>query len=116
MASLSWAQRGAGGVDGDAVGLEGVEHLRRHVLVVEGDHVAVLREGPHRLEVGVLADGRAGDDERRRRRVALGEHRQLDAERDGGALHHAGELAAADDADDGESSGGALRLAHVGQA
>ena len=118
IASLSWAklQGGAGRVDGDAVGLERLEDGRRHVLVVEGDDVAVLGEGAHRLEVGVLADGRARHDEGGGGGVALGEHRQLDAELDGRALHHAGELSAADDADDGESSGGALRLAHDAQA
>ena len=103
-------------MDGHPVGLERLEHGRRHVLVVEGDDVAVPREGAHRLEVGVLTDRRARHDEGRCRGVALGEDRQLDAQLDGGALHHAGELSAADDADDGESSGGALRLAHDAQA
>ena len=85
------------------------------MLVVEGDDVAVTGELEHRLEVGVVPHRRARHDERCRGGVALGEHRQLDAELDGRALHHAGQLSAADDADDGKSSGGALRLAHASQ-
>jgi len=103
-------------VQGHAVGLEGLEDVRWHVLVVEGHDVAVLGEGPDRLVVGVLTDGRARHDEGGCSGVALGQHRELDAELDGRALHHAGELAAADHADDGKSSGGALGLAHDRQA
>ena len=90
--------------------------LRRHVLVVEGDDVAVLGEGPDRVEVGVLPHRRARDDERSSGRVALGEDRELDAQLHGRALHHARELSAPHDTDDGKSSGGALRLAHAAQA
>ena len=39
---------------------------------------------------------------------SLGEDGQLDAELDRRPLHHPGQLAATDDTDDGEASGGAL--------
>ena len=108
---LGEVQRGAARVHGDAVVLEGLQDVGRHVLVVEGDDVARGGEGPHGLEVGVVPDRGAGHDERRGGALALGEDRELDAELDRRALHHPGELAAADDADDGESTGGTLGLA-----
>ena len=55
------------------------------------------------------ADRRGRDHQRGGRVGRLGEHAQLDAELDGRARHHAGQLAAADDADHGESAGGTLR-------
>ena len=96
---------------GHAVVLEGLEDVGGHVLVVEGDDVARGGEGPHGREVGVVPDRGARHDERRRGALALGEDRELDAELDRRTLHHAGELPAADHADDGESTGGTLRLA-----
>ncbi|HET6165468.1 MAG TPA: ATP-grasp domain-containing protein, partial [Marmoricola sp.] len=44
------------GADGDAVGLERVQVLGRHVLVVERDHLAAVGDQPERGEVGVVAD------------------------------------------------------------
>jgi len=44
--------------------------------------------------------------------AARDEHPQLDAERDRGGDHHAGQLATTHDADNREASGGAFRLGH----
>jgi len=51
----------------DAIGLERREDLSGYVLVVEGDDVALPGESAHRLDVGVVAHGRGGDDQGRRR-------------------------------------------------
>ena len=77
---------------------------RRDVLVVEGDHVAALRESC------AARRGRCGRRSRRRRppgRPASsrrrGEHPQRLAERDRGLMGHPGQLPAADHADHGQS-------------
>ena len=72
------------------------EHLLRHVLVVEGDHVDISREGEHRRGVPVVAHRGRGEGGRGVRR--LGEHAEVDAQSDRRGDHHARQLAAADDA------------------
>ena len=81
------------------------QHVRRHLLVVEGHDVALLREREDRLEVGVRAHRGRGDDQGRARVGRLGEHAQREPELGGRAGAHPGELPSPDDADDGESSG-----------
>ena len=89
----------------DPLGDEQVEHVGGDVLVVEGDDVAVLGEGVHGLGLGVVADRRAGHDERGAGVVGLGEHAQGHPQLGGGPGAHPGELATTDDADDREASG-----------
>ena len=96
----------------DALGHEEVQDVRGHVLVVEGHDVAVLGEGVHGIRLGVVADGRAGDDERGAGVVRLGEDAQRHPELGRGAGTHPGQLATPDDADDGEPSGGATWGGH----
>ena len=114
IASLSWAKtRAAGlGCSDDAVGLQRGEDVGRDVLVVERHDVAGAGEGAHRLEVGVAPDRRGRDDEGGRGIRRLGQHGEGDRQADGGWLAHPRQLATADDADDGKSSGGALRRRH----
>ena len=57
-------------------------------------------------------DRRGRDDQRGRGVRGLGQHGEGHRQPDGGRLAHPGQLATADDADDGESSGGALRRRH----
>ena len=82
---------------------ECTEVFGRHLLVVEGHHVAALGEPLQRLEVGLVADLGAGHDLGGAVRAVAGQHPQRDAELDGRPRHHAGELSTADDADDRES-------------
>ena len=77
-----------------------------HVLVVEGDDVAALGERAQRGEVGVLAVPHVGGDERGAVVRALGEHAQRLAEGDRGLVGHAGQLAAAHHADNGQTGPG----------
>ena len=99
------------GSAGVPLGLERPQVLGRHVLVVERDDRDVGDDGPQVVEVGVVADPVVGDDLGGRDVGALGEQPDADAEADGGLLHHAGELAAADDGQIG--LGGWLRLRHA---
>ena len=79
------------------------EVFGRHVLVVEGHHVAALGESAQRLEVGLVADLGAGHDLGGTVAAVAGQHPQRDAELDRRAGHHPGQLSASDDADDRES-------------
>ena len=63
-------------------------------------------------DVGVVPDRRRGDDERGRGDVGLGEDAEGEAQLGGRTGTHPGELAAADDADDGEAPGGSGRRGH----
>ena len=85
------------GPHGDPGVDERVQHVLRHVLVVEGDDVDLAGEGEHGLGVGVVADAVGG--ERRGHAVGLGEHPEFDAELDRRGNHHPGELPAADHTD-----------------
>ena len=97
-------ERGRAGPDGDAVGLELLEDRRRHVLVVEGQDVAAAGERRHGGRVAVVADRRTGHD-LRGGVVRVGrEHPEPEAERDRRRLHHPRQLAAADDAHEGETA------------
>ncbi len=69
-------------------------------------------EGEHGLGVGVRPHGRARHDEGRARVLGLREHAEGQPELGGGAGAHPGELATADDADDGKASGRAARGGH----
>ena len=99
-------------MDGRPGGDECLEHLGGDVLVVEGDDVAGRREAEDGIGVGVRADRRAGHDEGGAGVGGLGEDAQRDAELGRRAGAHPGELAATDDADDGEPSGGAAWGGH----
>ncbi len=93
------------GPDRDAVGLEGVQVLGGHVLVVEGDDRAAGGDGAQRVEVAVVADQLVGDHLRRGDALGLGEQAQRQPQRDGGLRHHPGQLAAADDGEGGSAVG-----------
>ena len=93
-------------MDGGAGGDEGLEDLRGDVLVVEGDDVAGRGEPEDGVDVGVRTDRRAGHDEGGAGVRGLGEDAQRDAELGRRSGAHPRELAATDDADDGEPSGG----------
>ncbi|GAA3130444.1 hypothetical protein GCM10020001_060510 [Nonomuraea salmonea] len=88
------------GPHGVAVGDQGLDVLGGDVLVVERDDVAALRERPEHLKIAIVSDARVDDDPGRALLRSVGQHPQLDTERDGGRLRHPGELARADDADD----------------
>ena len=94
---LGVAQRIRSGSHRDTAVDQGAQHLLRHVLVVEGDHVRALGEGGDGREIPVVPHGCRG--ERSGGSLSLGEHPQLDAERNGWGDHHARELAATDDRD-----------------
>ena len=87
---LGEPQRGRPGMQLDALGHEEVQDVRGHVLVVEGHDVAVLGEGVHGIRLGVVADGRAGDDERGAGVVRLGEDAQRHPELGRGGRHTSG--------------------------
>ena len=72
---LGEPQRRGPRVQLDALGDEQVEHVGGHVLVVEGDDVAVLRERVHGLRDRVVADRGAGHDEGGAGVLGLGEGR-----------------------------------------
>ena len=93
---------GAGAYDDAGIG-ECPEVFGRHLLVVEGHHVATFGEPLQRLEVGLVADLGAGHDLGGAVRAVAGQHPQRDAELDRRTGHHAGELTTADDADNRES-------------
>ena len=91
------------GIDGVALGDQGADVLARHVLVVEGDDVAALREPAQGVQVGVVADHHVGGDQGG---AVVGRHRQHPqglAERDGGLVRHPGQLTAADHPDPGHA-------------
>ena len=83
---------------------QGGEHVLRYVLMVERDDVDIARKGEHRADVAVVAD--RGGREGRRAALRLGQHADLDAERDRGRHHHAGELPSAENPDPHLSSEG----------
>ena len=78
------------------VGLERVQVVGRHVLVVEGDHLAAGGDLAQGGEVGVVAHQLVGDHLCCAHARRLGEQPQRDAQRGGGFGHHPGQLAAAD--------------------
>ena len=96
-------QRVRPGPDRDPGRLQVAEQPGRHVLVVEGDHVAAGGEGADRLGVGVVAHGDVMHHGGRGHVGPLGEQPDLDAQPDRRRVHHPGQLAAADDADDERS-------------
>ena len=90
-------------IDGVALGDQGADVLARHVLVVEGDDVAAVREPAQGVQVGVVADHHVGSDQGG---AVVGGHRQHPqglAERDRGLVRHPGELTAADHPDPGHA-------------
>jgi hypothetical protein len=100
---LGDGERRRAGVHRDAGLDQAGEHRLRHVLVIEGDHVDVAGEREDGRRIPVVTD--RGRTDRRRAALDLGEHPQLDAERDRGGHHHARQLAAADDTDSHGFSG-----------
>ena len=76
---------------------ESTENVLRHVLVVEGDHIDLAREGQHGLRVAVVPD--RGHGELRRHPLGLGEHPQLDPQLHRGRDHHPRQLSATDHTD-----------------
>lgn len=91
-------QRLRAGPDGHAVGLQGPQVLGRHVLVVEGDHIAAGREAAQRVEVAVVAEDGLGDHLRGGVLGRVGEEFEPDPERDARLVCHPGQLPAADHA------------------
>lgn len=73
--------------------------LGGYVFVIEGDHVAALRERTQRVEVAVVADDDITDDLRRGILRGVTEELEPDAERDARLVCHTSELAPADHAD-----------------
>ncbi len=73
-----------------AGGLQLVQVLGRHVLVVERHDRAAVGDLPQRVEVGVVADHVVGDHLRRGDTLGLGQQPQRHAERDRGLRHHPG--------------------------
>jgi hypothetical protein len=82
------------------VGLERVQVVGGHVLVVEGDHLAAGCHLAQGGEVGVVAHELVGDHLRCTHARRLGEQPQRNAQRGCGLGHHAGQLAAADHSHD----------------
>ncbi len=80
-----------------ALGLERPQVLGRYVLVVERHDRRVGHDRPQRVEVGVVTDDVVGDDLGGGHVGRLGEEPDADAEADRGLLHHASQLATADD-------------------
>ncbi len=94
------------GWTGVPVATSRLEHLGGDVLVVEGDDVAGSAANRRTASTSVCAPtGELGHDERGAGVRGLGEDAQRDAELRRGAGAHPRELAAPDDADDGEPSG-----------
>ena len=93
------------GPHGHALGLEGAQVLGGHVLVVEGEDVHVRREAAQGLQIGVVTGGRTVHGGHGARVRGLCEDPQLHSESGGGGGHHAGQLTAAHDADDGTGNG-----------
>jgi hypothetical protein len=91
-------QRVGAGPHGYALGLKGTQVLRRHVLVVEGDHVAAVGEVTQRVQVPVVADDDVARHPGGGVLRAVAQHPETDAERDACLVGHAGELPAADHA------------------
>ena len=82
------------------------------VLVVEGHHVAVPGEVEDGSQVVVRTDRRGRGDQGCAGGGRLGEDAQGHAELGGRADHHPGELPGADDPDDREAAGSAVRGGH----
>ena len=78
--------------------------------MVEGDHIAPVGERAQGVEVAVVAEPGADDHPGGALAGGGGEDAQVDAERDGRLLGHAGELARAHHADDGADDGAGGRL------
>ena len=108
MASLSWANRSAAGrgCSVDPLGDQQVEHVGGHVLVVEGDDVAVLGERVHGVGLACgRPTGELGTTSAALASSASASTLQGHPQLGGRAGAHPGELAPADDADDGEAAG-----------
>ena len=114
MIALSWACTSAAGPGPDhhAGRLQIAQQTGRHVLVVEGDHVAAGGEGAYGLGVGVVPHRDVVHDRGRRDVRALGQQPDVDAQPDRRRVHHPGQLAAADDADGERTRTGAARHTH----
>ena len=78
------------------VGLQRVQVVGGHVLVVEGDHLAAGGDLAQGGQVGVVAHHVVGDHLRCAHARRLGEQPQRNAQRRCGFGHHPGELAATD--------------------
>ncbi len=81
---------------------ERAQQVLRHVLVVEGEDVDLSRQPVQCLGV-VVASGQGAGDRRRAVHGVGGEHPQMHAEGHCWGDEHPGQLAGADDADDGEA-------------
>ncbi len=64
------------GPDGDPGRLQGVQDVRRYVLVIERDHVTLRRESGDRRRIGVVADDHVVHDLSRRDVRPFGEQSQ----------------------------------------
>ena len=73
------------------------------MLVVEGDRGGVGRGGLKVREVVVVTEANVAEDLRRRGLAAARKHARGEPQLNGLGVHHAGELAVADDGDDGRS-------------
>ena len=98
-------QRVGPGSHRHAVGDQRAQVLGGDVLVVEGDDAAAGGDAAQGLEVAVVADDVVGDHLRGRDALGLGQQPQRQPERGGGLGHHPGQLAAADDGEDGGALG-----------
>ena len=87
----------------DALPLEQPQVLGRHVLVVEGQDVAALREPAQGLQVALVAHLDVRHDLRGTVGGLPGQHAQPDAQPDRRRSHHPSQLSTSDDADDGEA-------------
>ncbi|MPM93039.1 hypothetical protein SDC9_140175 [bioreactor metagenome] len=83
------------------VGHQAAQDAGGHVFVVERDDVATGREGAHGRLVGVVADRHVLENPRCAHVRPLGQQPQPDAQPGGWGIHHAGQLAAADNSDGG---------------
>ena len=87
------------GLDIDAGLDQGAQVRRGHMLVVERQHVHAAGKLEQVLEVVVVADRGVGHGGDGRDVLAFGKNTELKTQGGGGRGHHAGQLAAANDAD-----------------
>ena len=85
--------------DDDARRFQSAQMRRWHMLVVEGDDVALFGERPQVVERVLIGDRRRRDDLCCRIIGSTGQHSELDPERDRRGLGHPGQLTTADHAD-----------------
>ncbi len=84
--------------------------LRRHVLVIEGHHVATAGKPAQVTESAVVADDDVRGDQGGAVVGRLGEQAHRLAQRNCGLMGHSGQLAGPDHADDGQSGAGVHSL------